>query len=63
MKIRKMWYFLFILSSFLITSYSILDISLTFADDNKKDNSLFSSLSRNLDKTMDGTQNNALNNK
>ena len=63
MKIRKMWYFLFILSSFLITSYSILDISLTFADDNKKDHSLFSSLSRDLDKTMDGTQNNALNNK
>ena len=63
MKIRKMWYFLFILSSFVIVSYSILDISLTFADDNKKDQSLFSSLSRNLDKTMDGTQNNALNNK
>jgi hypothetical protein len=62
MKIRRMWYFFFI-SLFLIFSYSILDISLTFADDNKKDNSLFSSLSRNLDKTMDGTQNNALNNK
>jgi len=62
MKISKKWSFFFILISFLIVNYFIINTSSTFAQNNIADNSLFSSLSRDLNSTIDGIQNNALTN-